>query len=338
MPFYGGMLGLVASLVILVPYAVRAYEISEFIMPTGYFGKPYWRSAPPGSLFPVPFPPGPLEILVPVESFSDLVLYALIQINLFPILLVILAIFCSFLGWAAFSPTERRAIDIVGENMLKAMAFLFLYSPVVGGILFGMILPFGVTLLFYLCWEPLRLNYTLWYFLTSGAIVPEWADSILRSSGWLLIVSGAGLLVIGLIQIVRSAAKQDKLVKRGLYSVVRHPQHLGIALLTLGIILAFNRYGIRPGDLIAWVILNSLYVVLALKEEDHLRRRYGTEFSMYASRVPFMIPLFPTTLSSFLSKSSPAGWRRHVLIFMIAAGLVIATVLILSLFPMTHPR
>ena len=83
-----------------------------------------------------------------------------------------------------------------------------------------------------------------------------------------------------------------KLVTSGLYSVVRHPQYLGIILATLGLTLESSAGGgTRLISLIAWTLLIVAYVWLAYREESSLQEKYGTEFLAYKKKVPFILPL-----------------------------------------------
>ncbi|NIM45324.1 MAG: DUF1295 domain-containing protein, partial [Nitrososphaeria archaeon] len=83
--------------------------------------------------------------------------------------------------------------------------------------------------------------------------------------------------------------KGKGLVKTGLYSVVRHPQYLGIILAAFG----FMFYGseVKLISLFSWVALVSAYIWLARKEEALLQEKYGKEFLAYKRRVPFILPL-----------------------------------------------
>ena len=97
-PLIGATIGLLTALFILIPYSIRAYEVARHITKSSYFGKPFWTSGPPGSLFPIPYEPGPLEVLTEVKDYPDLVIYALIDTNLFPIVIGLLVLLWSVAG------------------------------------------------------------------------------------------------------------------------------------------------------------------------------------------------------------------------------------------------
>ena len=210
-----------------------------------------------------------------------------------------------------------------------------LYLPVIAGILFPMILLFGVTLFFYLSWWSwAKIFPEAWVFATSNICIQGWNNFAVV--GFLLLVVGLTIFTLGLVQIIRARVNNEGLVASGLYSVVRHPQHMGLAIATFGI-LCLNGVGPRPGDIIAWTLLTFLFILLADREEAELNRTFGNEYEAYCSKVPFMIPLFPRIESKWLKRLSvclPKGsWKRRFLLT--ATYFVLLVVLILYLKTLT---
>lgn len=112
------------------------------------------------------------------------------------------------------------------------------------------------------------------------------------------------LIIIGLLIFVYSVAylkikKKEGLIISGPYHLVRHPQYLGIILMTLGftswsVWILNHTFGIgflSPSQTIdAWFIELFAYILLANIEELYLSREYGKSFKKYQSQVPFLIP------------------------------------------------
>jgi protein-S-isoprenylcysteine O-methyltransferase Ste14 len=151
--------------------------------------------------------------------------------------------------------------------------------------LYGMFVPAGI---FTLLCSPSNVLFavpqTRW--LLRG-VLPS--SDTLAVFGFLLFLSGIAIFVVALIQLLRG----KNLVTSGLYSVVRHPQYLGIILATLGLTLSESTLGsgTRLISLIAWTLLIVAYVWLAYREESSLQEKYGTEFLAYKKKVPFILPL-----------------------------------------------
>jgi protein-S-isoprenylcysteine O-methyltransferase Ste14 len=115
-------------------------------------------------------------------------------------------------------------------------------------------------------------------------------------------------IIIGLFILVYSTVylitkRKGGLVTSGPYRLVRHPQYLGIILLTLGLTswsvwILNNTFGIgflSPSQTIGvWFIELFAYVLLAYIEEQHLSRKHGKSFESYKNQVPFFIPFLKT--------------------------------------------
>jgi hypothetical protein len=114
------------------------------------------------------------------------------------------------------------------------------------------------------------------------------------------------LLVVGLAQVVGSRVRKTSFVTCGPYSLVRHPQYLGVSILTLGFVL----YGLRPFDFVAWANLAFLNMVLAGREEGKLQERFGERYSEYKKRVSFMISFVPRRLRQRFGGLLLLGWKR----------------------------
>ena len=111
-------------------------------------------------------------------------------------------------------------------------------------------------------------------------------------------------IIIGFLVLVYSIAylkvkKKEGLIISGPYRVVRHPQYLGMILLTLGFtswsVWILNNFWGR-GFLNAtqtigvWFIELFAYILLAYTEEKYLSRKYGEIFENYKNQVPSFIP------------------------------------------------
>ena len=73
-----------------------------------------------------------------------------------------------------------------------------------------------------------------------------------------------------------------RLVRRGPYTVVRHPQYLGYAMLAAGFALLSQR--MLTGGLAAMAI--ACFVLHSRREEAHCLALFGDEYRRYMQRVP----------------------------------------------------
>ena len=117
-----------------------------------------------------------------------------------------------------------------------------------------------------------------------------------------MIVGGFALLVYSLFHLLLN---RNGLVTDGPYGRVRHPQYLGIILMTAGItffVLPSNPVWVwgekavslpKVAVLCVWFLQVTAYVLLARIEERHLTNGFGERYRAYARSVPFMMPHHP---------------------------------------------
>jgi protein-S-isoprenylcysteine O-methyltransferase Ste14 len=83
------------------------------------------------------------------------------------------------------------------------------------------------------------------------------------------------------------AQKASVLNTTGPYSLVRHPLYLANGIIILGLAL-FPHAWLAPAAVA--VLALGYYAVIAAREEEFLRRRFGREFDAWATRVPALLP------------------------------------------------
>ena len=74
----------------------------------------------------------------------------------------------------------------------------------------------------------------------------------------------------------------SSLVKRGIYRFTRNPMYLGMAMLSLGIAMAFTSI---LGAVLAAVSLIIVDRVVVTREEAYLKRRFGQDYIAYMASV-----------------------------------------------------
>jgi len=227
---------------------------------------------------------------------------------------------------------KRRWIVAVGSSIAT-------YLPIIAGIIEPMIWPLLVVspLLYHLLywwWSPIEQHFfPQWFFITSYISETYWVNQLAP----IVIGVGVVILVMGMAQIMRAKARKTGLVTTGLYRYVRHPQHLGIAIMSFGLLM-LNRYGIRIGDVIAWTLVVFVYVFLADSEEATLERKFGESYLGYKRRVPFMIPFLPSTYGRISKLLPNHGWGRRLALIGVYMVVLAVTIWLLAQVPSFHTR
>jgi protein-S-isoprenylcysteine O-methyltransferase Ste14 len=112
--------------------------------------------------------------------------------------------------------------------------------------------------------------------------------------GRIIAIVGVVIFLMAAFQFLRERAKGKRLIKTGLYSLVRHPQYFGIIIITIGlnVMVMVLTIGSNQLELIfLWLVQVAGYMILAKYEEKHLEKEFGEQFRRYKATVPFMLPI-----------------------------------------------
>ena len=125
-------------------------------------------------------------------------------------------------------------------------------------------------------------------------------DRISVVIGCIFVVMGVILNIVARIQLGKAWSndiviyKDQKLVDRGLYSIVRHPLYATIFMMALGLALQYQNY---PTFILTIVVFLPL-LHLRINGEEKVLRDNLFGYTEYAKKVPVMCPL---SLNSFFS-------------------------------------
>ncbi|MGD9993684.1 MAG: isoprenylcysteine carboxylmethyltransferase family protein [Salinivirgaceae bacterium] len=113
----------------------------------------------------------------------------------------------------------------------------------------------------------------------------SWAMAILHIITNAIIFFGFCIVYKGWQKI--HAAKSDELVIDGIYKYIRHPQYVGMWLITVGFLI---QWPTLITLIFMWPILMILYHRLSKREEKLLYEKFGKKFERYKKKVPAYIP------------------------------------------------
>lgn len=103
------------------------------------------------------------------------------------------------------------------------------------------------------------------------------------------IVLGAWIAIKGVKEVTLKVAethRTEKIVTTGVYSIVRHPQHLGALLAHVGISILLS----AAYSLLFTPLMVILIYLISRKEEEELTKEFGREYENYRKKVPMLIP------------------------------------------------
>ncbi|PKL53665.1 MAG: isoprenylcysteine carboxyl methyltransferase [Candidatus Methanoperedenaceae archaeon HGW-Methanoperedenaceae-1] len=110
---------------------------------------------------------------------------------------------------------------------------------------------------------------TAWTFVMAVSSIVIFFGLFLMSKGWSRIHSAKG-----------------ELVTDGIYRYVRHPQYLGLIIITIGMLIQWPTLI----TLAMWPVLITMYYKLAKREEAEATLAFGEIYEDYKQRAPMFIP------------------------------------------------
>lgn len=102
--------------------------------------------------------------------------------------------------------------------------------------------------------------------------------------GSVLMIAGAGLIIIGWWSLYRQAKKQS-FADSGVYALSRHPQYLGFLMLIIGWFIGWPTIL----TIIFSPILIYKYIQAAGKEEKYMMNQFGEQYLNYSKNTPFFL-------------------------------------------------
>ncbi|MEB3757154.1 MAG: hypothetical protein GSR79_09925 [Desulfurococcales archaeon] len=122
-------------------------------------------------------------------------------------------------------------------------------------------------------WQTLS-GYSLWIFRVLGIVLFVYA--VMLTS-----IGGRTLRLYAHSQ--RDSFWPDRLVKIGIYSCMRHPQHLGLVFMPVSLALLAGSPMALLGS--GWAVVGALLFVLFVEEPECLSK-YGVDYAEYMKTIP----------------------------------------------------
>ncbi|MBI5741336.1 MAG: isoprenylcysteine carboxylmethyltransferase family protein [Nitrospirae bacterium] len=155
-----------------------------------------------------------------------------------------------------------------------------------------MISPFAG--FFYSVFNPFLLEIakypaTRWlsaFFLPHMVVPPDVFLKFVRVMGSVLFVGGMALFFICAAQIYLSKFLKRGAVIGGIYSFIRHPQYLSLAIAGAGLSILWPRFLV----VVLWLAMVLIYYFLARDEERRMLRSHVVDYGLYMERTGMFLP------------------------------------------------
>ncbi len=218
----------------------------------------------------------------------------------------------------------------------------------IGAIFLSFIVAFEIAIMispfaffFYAVFNPflLALNqspFTRWltaFFLPHMVVPPNEALTVIRILGSVFFVLGMAVFFVCAGQVYLGKLLKKGVATKGLYTLIRHPQYLGLGLAALGLAIMWPRFL----TLALFAVMLFLYYLLAKDEERRMINRFGESYIAYMNRTGMFLPHFIER--TFIGSAKPQkrlGFGEAVIIFLALLVLVVGSGFILRVYTVHH--
>ena len=190
-------------------------------------------------------------------------------------------------------PRLREKIYNLLSDKLGYLIFLIQELPSTGIWIGAMTIPFFLFIVVFVMTFPASLIGGIVTFVTIHSFYLE----------RVCIVVGGSLFVYSAYYLHKRGG--NTLVITGPYKYIRHPQYLGLLLMSVGLgswsyVIYAVTYGLTFWQIYLsgffdpikmWYIEVGLYILVALIEERFLCRKFGKDYKEYQKRTSFMVPI-----------------------------------------------
>ncbi|HXX53242.1 MAG TPA: isoprenylcysteine carboxylmethyltransferase family protein [Thermodesulfovibrionales bacterium] len=188
-----------------------------------------------------------------------------------------------------------------------------------------MISPFAG--LFYSVFNPFLLEMakypsTKWlssFFLPHLVIPPDDFLKFIRIMGSVLFVLGMAIFFICALQVYTNKFLKKGTALKGLYSIIRHPQYVGLGIAGIGLSILWPRFLVP----VLWLVMVLVYYFLAKDEERRMLQQYPGTYRSYMEKTGMFLP---QRIEKILIHGGAIG---KVVVFALIAALTIGGVFFL---------
>jgi hypothetical protein len=144
-------------------------------------------------------------------------------------------------------------------------------------------------------------------------VPPDGFLKLIRVMGSVLFVAGMAVFLVCALQVYAHKLLKKGAALRGFYSVLRHPQYLGLGLAGLGLAILWPRFLV----VVLWVVMMLLYYLLATDEERRMLKAYPETYAAYMEKTGMFLP------KRVEQRLTPRSATGRAAIFLLISALVI---------------
>ena len=225
-----------------------------------------------------------------------------------------------------------RIITRIASTLVLIPTLLWVYAPIIAGILFPMIWMFPIA--FTSWWLLAFLGNRNWFngWIELEQFTPGVITLVVFE--FLIFLFGFVLFTWGIIYLAKIIFKKEGLAKGGPYKLIRHPQHLGLILMTFSLSLYVpwtTDAGIRIGEVLSWSLFSLILFLWSDYEERRLFRKFGEEYIQYRSKRGVFLPRIFNKAKERKNFYEITYWKRYLFTFLGYVGFIVIVFIVVSI-------
>lgn len=191
-----------------------------------------------------------------------------------------------------------------------------------------MISPFAG--LFYSVFTPFLLEMvkypaTRWlsaFYLPHMVVPPDNLLKLIRVMGSIFFVSGITVFIICAFQVYTNKFLKRGTALKGLYSIIRHPQYVGLGFAGIGLSILWPRFL----TVVLWLVMIVLYYFLSKDEERRMLNEYPETYKAYMERTGMFLP------GNIERQMTPSSILGKIALFVLIAAFTMGSVFFLRFY------
>ena len=125
------------------------------------------------------------------------------------------------------------------------------------------------------------------FFLNFSTFLNDYVPNVIRVIAGTIVLIVSGFLSFNGMSIVFDEVREKpEVIRKGVFSIVRHPLYLGEILLYIGLIC----FSLSIASMVVWLLTTVILYKISCYEEKILLEHFGEEYRVYMKEVPMWLP------------------------------------------------
>lgn len=129
-------------------------------------------------------------------------------------------------------------------------------------------------------------NWLSSFYLPHMVVPPDEFLKLIRIMGSVFFVLGMSIFLVCAIQVYANKFLKKGTALKGLYSIIRHPQYVGLGIAGTGLSILWPRFLVP----VLWLVMIVLYYILSKDEEKRMLKQHPDTYRAYMEKTGMFLP------------------------------------------------